>query len=102
LQSDPYPRLLDLVLQSHLFKLGLCKFNVIINIINITLKSGVVAKPKILSTALQKNLIHLYFNFFKYFLYKKIKPSIIMHVTSNIKRGIQLLSIFINGFFRYF
>jgi hypothetical protein len=35
-------------LQSHPLKLGSCKFNVIINIINITLKSGVAAKPKTL------------------------------------------------------
>ena len=41
LQPDPHPRLLDLVLQSDPLKLGSCKFNVTINIINITLGSGV-------------------------------------------------------------
>jgi len=35
-------------LQSNSLKLGLCKFNVIINIINITLESGVAAKPNTL------------------------------------------------------
>jgi len=34
------------VLQSDSLKLGSCKFNVIINIINITFRSGVAAKPK--------------------------------------------------------
>jgi hypothetical protein len=48
LQPDPYPRLLGLVLQSDPLKLGSCKFNVIINIINITLGSGVAATPKTL------------------------------------------------------
>jgi hypothetical protein len=33
-------------LQSDPLKLGSCKFNVIINIINITLGSGVAATPK--------------------------------------------------------
>jgi hypothetical protein len=46
LQPDPHPRLLGLVLQSNPLKLGSCKFNVIINIINITLESDVAAKPK--------------------------------------------------------
>jgi len=46
LQPDPHPRLLGLVLQSDPLKLGSFKFNVIINIINITLGSGVAAKPK--------------------------------------------------------
>jgi len=44
----PHPKLLSLVLQLDPLKLGSCKFNIIINIINITLGSGVVAKPKIL------------------------------------------------------
>jgi len=48
LQPDSHPRLLSLVLQPNPLKLGLCKFNVIINIINITLGSGVAAKLKIL------------------------------------------------------
>jgi hypothetical protein len=36
------------VLQPDSLKLGSCKFNFIINIINITLRSGVAAKPKII------------------------------------------------------
>jgi len=48
LQPNPHPRLLGLVLQSDPLKLGSCKFNVIINIINITLGSSVAAKPKTL------------------------------------------------------
>jgi len=48
LQLDPNPRLLSLVLQPNPLKLGSCKFNVVINIINITLRSGVAAKPKTL------------------------------------------------------
>ena len=48
LQLDLHPRLLDPVLQSDPLKLGSCKFNVIINIINITLRLGVVTKPKTL------------------------------------------------------
>jgi len=48
LQPDPHPRLLSLVLQQDPLKLGSCKFNVIINIINITLGAGVAAKPKTL------------------------------------------------------
>jgi len=46
LQPDPHSRLLGLVLQPNLIKLGSCKFNVIINIINITFGSGVAVKPK--------------------------------------------------------
>ena len=48
LQPDPHPRLLGLVLQSDSLKLGPCKFNVIINIINITLGLGAAVKPKTL------------------------------------------------------
>jgi hypothetical protein len=48
LQPDSYSRLLGLVLQSYPLKLWSCKFNVIINIINITLRSDVAAKPKTL------------------------------------------------------
>ena len=40
--------LLGLVLQPNPLKLGSCKFNVIINIINITLSSDVAVKPKTL------------------------------------------------------
>jgi len=46
LQPDPHPKLLDLVLQLDPFKLGSCKFNVIINIINITFRLGIAAKPE--------------------------------------------------------
>jgi len=46
LQPDAYPRLLGLVLYSDPLKLGSCKFNVIINIINITLGSSVATTPK--------------------------------------------------------
>jgi len=46
LQSDPHPRFLDLVLQSDSLKLESCKFNIIINIINITLGSSVAVRPK--------------------------------------------------------
>jgi len=48
LQLNPHPRLLGLVLQPDPLKFGSCKFNVIINIINITLGSGIAAKPKTL------------------------------------------------------
>ena len=48
LQSDPHSRLLGLVLQSNSLKFRSCKFNVIINIINITFGLGVVVKPKTL------------------------------------------------------
>ena len=54
LQSDPHSRLLGLVLQSDPLKLGSCKFNVIINIINITLGSGVAATPKTLEYSFTK------------------------------------------------
>jgi len=54
LQPDPYPRLLGLVLQSDPLKLGLCKFNVIINVINITLGSGVAAIYKTLGYSFAK------------------------------------------------
>jgi hypothetical protein len=51
LQPDPHPRLLGLVLQLDPFKPGSCKFNVIINIINIT---GVAAKPETLGYSFAK------------------------------------------------
>jgi len=38
--------LLDSVLQPDSLKLKLCKFNIIINIINIILRSSVAARPK--------------------------------------------------------
>jgi hypothetical protein len=46
LQSDAHPRLLGLVLYSDPLKLESCKFNIIINIINITLGSSVAGTPK--------------------------------------------------------
>ena len=54
LQPDPHPRLLSLILQSYPLKLGSCKFNVIINIINITLGSSIAAKPKTLKYSFAK------------------------------------------------
>jgi hypothetical protein len=54
LQPDPHPRLLGLVLPLDPFKLGSCKFNVIINIINITLRSGVATKPETLGYSFAK------------------------------------------------
>ena len=54
LQSNLHPRLLSLVLQSDSFKLGSCKFNIIINIKNITLGSGVAVRPKVLGYSFAK------------------------------------------------
>ena len=54
LQSNLHPRLLSLVLQSDPFKLGSCKFNIIINIKNITLGSGVAVRPKIIRYSFTK------------------------------------------------
>jgi hypothetical protein len=54
LQPDPHPKLLGLILQSDPLKLGSYKFNVIINIINITLGSGVTATPKTLGYSFAK------------------------------------------------
>jgi hypothetical protein len=45
LQPDPHPRLLGLVLQSDPLKLESCKFNIIINIINIILGCSFVKRP---------------------------------------------------------
>ena len=42
------PMLLGLVLQPNPLKFRSCKFNVNINIINITLRSSIAAKPKTL------------------------------------------------------
>jgi hypothetical protein len=44
LQPDPHPKLLGPVLQPDSLKLESCKFNIIINIINITLESSVVVR----------------------------------------------------------
>jgi len=46
LQSNPQPKLLGLVLQSYPLKPGSYKFNVINNITNIALGSGVAVKSK--------------------------------------------------------
>jgi hypothetical protein len=54
LQPDPHPRLLSLVLQSDPLKLESCKFNIIINIINITLGPGVAATSKTLECSFAK------------------------------------------------
>ena len=48
LQPDQRPMLLGLVLQSNPLKFESCKFNVIINIIDITLGIDVATKPKTL------------------------------------------------------
>ena len=48
MQPDPHPRLLGPVLQPDSLKLESCKFNIIINIINITLGSSVATRPKAL------------------------------------------------------
>ena len=55
--------LLDLVLQSNPLKFRPCKFNVIINIINITLGLGVATKLKTLGYNFAKNLILLDLSF---------------------------------------
>jgi len=62
LQLYPHPRLLGMVLQSDPLTLGSCKYNVIINIINITLESG--PHPRFLGIALQKDLTLLDLSFF--------------------------------------
>jgi hypothetical protein len=46
LQPDSHSRLLGPVLQPDSLKLESCKFNIIINIINITLESSVTTKLK--------------------------------------------------------
>jgi hypothetical protein len=55
------------VLQPDSLKLGSCKFNFIINIINITLRSYVVAKPKILGYNFAEKLNIFKFLFFLIF-----------------------------------
>jgi hypothetical protein len=54
LQPDPHPKLLGLVLQLDPFKLRSCKFNIVIIIINITLRSDVAAKPETLGYSFAK------------------------------------------------
>jgi len=73
LQPDPHPRLLDLVLQSDSLKLESCKFNIIINIINITPGSSVAVDPMLLDISLQKDLTLLDFSFFYIFYARKKK-----------------------------
>jgi hypothetical protein len=46
LQLDSHPRLLCLVLPLDSLELESCKFNIINNIVNITLGSSVAARPK--------------------------------------------------------
>jgi hypothetical protein len=48
LQPEPHLRLLGPVLQPDSLKLESCEFNIIINIINITLGSSVAVRPKAL------------------------------------------------------
>ena len=48
LQPHSHPRLLGPILQPNSLKLESCKFNIIINIINITLRSSVGSRPKAL------------------------------------------------------
>jgi hypothetical protein len=65
------------VLQSDSLKLGLCKFNFIINIINITLKSGVAPKPKILGyNFAEKPKIFKFLFFLIFFMQKKMTRGI--------------------------
>jgi len=64
------------VLQPDSLKIGSCKFNFIINIINITLRSGVAANPRFLGITLQKNPKFLNFYFFNIFYAKKITRGI--------------------------
>jgi hypothetical protein len=98
LQPDLLPRLLGLVLQSDPLKLGSCKFNIIINIINITSESGIEAKPKTLGYSFAKDLILLNFSFFYIFYAEKIDSRHRTgHVTSNIlKWPSALVTIYID------
>jgi hypothetical protein len=61
-----------MVLQSDPLKLGSCKFNVIINIINITLGHALQSNLRLLGIALQKNLTLLDLSFFYIFYAKQI------------------------------
>ena len=66
--------LLGLVLQPNPLKLGSSKFNVIINIINITLKSDVAAKSKTLRYRFAERP-NTFKSFFLYIFYaKQIDP----------------------------
>jgi len=65
LQPDPHPRLLGLVLQPNPLKLGSWKFNIIINIIKIILRSDVVVRSKALGYSFveKPNTLRFYFIF---------------------------------------
>ena len=71
LYSDPHPIFLDLVLQPCSLKLGSCKFNFIINII---LRSDVVAKSKILGYGFAEKPKIFKFLFFLIFFIQKNDP----------------------------
>jgi len=74
LQPDPHPRLLGLILQPNSLKLGSCKFNAIINIINIILGSDVAVKPKTLGYSFTERPNTFKSLFFYIFYAKKINP----------------------------
>jgi len=63
--------LYDTTLQSNPLKLGLCKFNIIITIINITFRSGVITKPKTLGYSFAERPNTLDLSFFDIFYTKK-------------------------------
>jgi hypothetical protein len=82
------------VLQSGSFKLGSCKFNFIINIINIILKSGVATKPKILEYSFaEKPKIFKFLFSLIFFMEKNISQNRVVYVSSltitvrNVKNG---------------
>jgi hypothetical protein len=70
LQSDPRPKLLGLILQPNPLKLGSCKFNIIITIINITFRSSVITKPKTLGYSFAERPNTLDLSFFDIFYTK--------------------------------
>jgi hypothetical protein len=82
--TQPYSQPTSNILGSgDLLKIGSCKFNVIINIINITLRSGVAVKPKILGYSFAEKPKIFKSLFFIYFLCKKNNPRHrAVHVTS--------------------
>ena len=74
------------MLQPDSLKLGSYKFNFIINIINITLRSDVVAKPKILGyNFAEKTQYFLIFIFFNIFYAKKKDPRHRAGIKASIK-----------------
>jgi hypothetical protein len=80
LQPDQHPRLLGLVLQPESLKLESRKFNIIINIINITLGSSVAVRPKALRYIFAERPNTFRSQPFLYFLCKK----------KNLTRGVCL------------